>query len=256
MIRRHRRILLATALVEVRGRFAGSVGGLLWVMLGPLLLMTLYALIYAVIFRVRPPELSELEYVLYILCGLVPFIGFSEGLQAGTTSLSANKEILLNTVFPAELVPLRAVLVSTFSSISGLALLVIAGGAVGTTSWTMLLLPIVVVLQTMFLIGLVWVLALANLILRDIQQILTYLTIILLIASPIAYTPSMIPSLLRPLIYLNPLSYFVIATQHLMILGTLPPWDIALIGTALAVGMFLLGHWTFARAKQVFFDYA
>ena len=256
LIAGRRFILASTTITELRRRYAGSVFGPTWVVLGPALLMALYTVIYAVVFRVRPLDFSQADYIIYIFCGLVPYLGFSEALLSGSTSLSANKEMLLNTMFPADLVPLRAVLIASVSTVVGLLLLVVGNGAIGHFSWTLLLVPVVVVLQVAFVTGVVWVLSLANLVMRDIQQFLVYLNVVLLIASPIAYTPSMIPSSIKLLIYINPLSYFVISMQHLVLLGTLPPPGIAIGAIILSLTSFFAGHWVFRRAKTVFFDYA
>ena len=103
-----RRVLLCkSVLVSLRQRFAGSTLGIVWFVLGPAILLMLYAMIYLVIFRVRPTDMDPQTYVLYIFAGLVPLLGFSQGLMQGTTSLSSNSDLLLNTVFPPELVPLR-----------------------------------------------------------------------------------------------------------------------------------------------------
>jgi lipopolysaccharide transport system permease protein len=253
---RHRRLLLRTGRVELRSLYAGSLLGLLWVLLGPILLLSLYAAIYVFIFRIRPAELTQAAYVLYIFSGLVPFMAFSSSLMAGATSLSLNKQVLLNTVFPAELVPLRAVLVNSVSIVSGL-LVVCAVDALldKVAAWT-LLLPVIIILQIMFVTGIAWILSLANLVVRDIQPLLTFVTLALLIATPIAYTPDMIPSTLAPLIWCNPLAYFVMSFQYVLVLNTMPPFQIAAAALVAAVTSFAFGHWVFQRAKQVMFDYA
>src|SRR5262245_31507893 len=68
---RHRTILYTTTLVEIRATYAGSVFGAIWLMLGPLLMLGVYAMTYAVIFRVRPADMTVTEYVLYVFCGIV-----------------------------------------------------------------------------------------------------------------------------------------------------------------------------------------
>jgi lipopolysaccharide transport system permease protein len=252
-----RRQLLASAVkIALRQRYAGSVLGLAWLVLGPLLLMALYGTIYLVVFRVRPVHMDPGIYVLYIFTGLVPFMQFSQGLTQGAMALSADRDILLNTVFPPELVPLREVIVSLASLVTGVLIIFVVGLVLGRLAFTWLLVPIALLLLLLFLTGLTWVLSLANLVIKDIQQILTYLTIVLLVASPIAYSPDMLPAALRVLIYFNPLSYFIITLQSLIVLGALPPWPIALGALVFGVGSFLLGAYVFSRAKMVFFDYA
>ena len=225
-------------------------------MLGPAILLMLYAVIYLFVFRVRPVDMDPQTYVLYILSGLVPMLGFSQGLMQGTVSLSGNRDLLLNTVFPPELVPLREAAIATVSLGIGLAITAMFALLLGKVGWTWLFVPVFLALMLMLLAGVCWVFSLVNLIFKDIQQVLSYVTIILLVASPVAYTPSMLPAQLRLLIYVNPLAYFVIDFQSLIVLGELPPWPIVLGSVCFAFGSFLLGAWIFTRVKVVFFDYA
>ena len=245
-----------TTLVALRATYAGSALGIVWLALGPVLLLALYALIYAVVFKVRPVDMSQFGYVLYVFSGLVPFIAFSTALNAGATALSANKEVLLSTMFPPELVPLRVVIANSMSIVVGLALICAISAAAGQVSWSWLLLPLFVVLQTMFVAGLVWVLSLLNLVMRDVQQMLLFLTIALLIVTPIAYTPSMTPASLKPVIYLNPLSYYVISFQHIIVHQSAPPYELFAPAAAISVASFCGAFWAFQKAKQLFFDFA
>jgi lipopolysaccharide transport system permease protein len=230
--------------------------GLFWLGLSPMLLMAFYSFVYLVVFRVRPAAMSEYEYVLYMLAGLIPFLGLSEALAFGTPSLTSNRAILLNTVFPSELVPVRAVLVSQATTAVGLALTVFVALFMGKLSWTMLLVPIVWLLQVMFVTGIVWVLALASLVFRDIQQSLTFVTMALMVVTPIAYTVDMVPRAVRAVVYVNPLSYFVFGFHHLIVFGRAPSVVMVGIMVALALLSYVVGFCIFQRAKKVFFDYA
>jgi lipopolysaccharide transport system permease protein len=252
----HRELFLRTILTDIRQRYAGLVVGRLWILLYPLLLMGLYSVIYIMVFRIRPIGLSQSEYVLYIFAGLIPFLGFVEALNAGTVSLSLNKAILLNTVFPAELIPLRAVVASQATTAVGFGMVIVGAVVLGKTSSTLLVAPLVLFFQLMFVAGLVWVLSLGNLVLRDIQQTLSFVSMLLVIISPISYTRDMVPPALRVIIYLNPLSYFVITFQDLIVFGRLSSPGVAAVSVVLGVLSFGMGFWVFQRLKQVFFDYA
>lgn len=253
---RYRAVLWNTTVAELRQRYAGSLIGLFWLGLSPMLLMAFYSFVYLGVFRVRPVAMSANEYVLYILAGLIPFLGLSEALAVGATSLSLNKAILLNTVFPSELVPVRAVLVSQATTAVGLALTVFVALFMGKLSWTTLLVPMVWFLQVMFVVGIVWVLSLASLVFRDIQQSLNFVTMALLIVTPIAYTVDMVPPTLRAVVYLNPLSYFVFAFHDLIVFGKAPATVMVSIMVVLALSSYGAGFHIFQRAKKVFFDYA
>ena len=100
-----------------------------------------------------------------------------------------------------------------------------------------------------------WFISLLNVLFRDIQNLLTPVLIIMLIISPIAYTPSIVPHSLRPLIILNPFSYFVVGYQQVLTLGIVPsPAHFAAI-IVLALVPFVGGSWFFAKAKRVIVDY-
>ena len=256
VIFRYRDLLLRTVMSDVRQRYAGLVGGLLWMGLSPFILMTLYAVVYVAIFQIRPVNLTRLDYIVYIFAGMIPLFGFVEALTAGTGSLAANRAILLNTVFPAELVPIRAVLVSHVTTVFGLAILVVGSLVLGKATFTLLLVPFLLLFQIMFVAGITWVLSLASLALRDIQQLLTYATLILFMVSPIAYTPDMVPRRLVAVTYLNPLSYFVTSFQDLILFGRLPAAGITVACLVLGVGSFWIGFRIFSKIKQVLFDYA
>lgn len=253
---RFREVMLQTTLNEFRFKYAGSALGVAWYVLAPVLLMCLYAAIYLVVFKVRPASMSSTEYVLYVFAGLIPFLGFTESLTAGSGSLSLNKAVLLNTVFPAELAPLRAVCVSQGAAGVGLALTTVLAVALGKFSLPILLIPAVWLVLTLFVSGIVWILALASLVMRDVQQVLTFVSMALLIASPIGYTPDMVPAPIAPAIYLNPLSHYVSAFQDIIVFQRVPPVWLLLSISALGVFSFAGGFWVFQRAKRVFFDYA
>lgn len=249
--------LVEAVMHDVRQRYTGSAFGSLWAVLFPLLQLGIYAGLYTFIFKVRPAGLTEMGYVLLVFSGLVPLMAFSEALNASTSSLSANKNLLLNTVFPAELIPLRAAISAQVTSIIGLTFTLFIGFALGRTSWqAILLVPVFWVFLLMFVTGIGWMFSLFSLVARDIQYGLGIFTMLLFVLSPFAYTPEMVPPALKPIIYLNPLSYFVLTFQKLICYGTWPEPTAALGAAILAFGSFLVGFTVFQRAKYVFFDYA
>lgn len=248
-------LLGRTTIVELRTQYAGSIFGLLWVVLGPVILLSIYTAVYAFIFRVRPETLSVGEYILYVFSGLVPFLAFSASLMQGAMSLTSNRQILLSTVFPPDLLPLRAVLIASLILPIGMALVVFGDIIFGHASLVTLLVIPVMILQIMFLSGVAWVLSLLTIVMRDIQQLLQYATIMLLVVTPIAYTPDMIPAKLKLLMYVNPLSYFTASFQYILSYDTLPPIEILSGLIVLSLLSFYTGFGLFQKIKTSFYDY-
>jgi lipopolysaccharide transport system permease protein len=179
----------------------------------------------------------------------------SEVVSTGVGSVVANRAVLANTVFPVDLVPVKSVLLGQVTMVVGMSVILIASAVLGIISWTVVLLPIVWGLQLLSLAGVVWVLSLVNLIFRDLQNFVSVILMMLIVASPIAYTPEMVPASLKVIILLNPFAYYVIAYQQVLVMGQIPPWWDWTAILLLAVIPFYLGGLYFNRLKQAMVDY-
>jgi lipopolysaccharide transport system permease protein len=252
---RKRSLLLGTVWTELRSLYAGSVLGVAWSFGGPLVLMALYAVMYGVVLRVQPATMSFASYVLYVAVGLIPFISFSSSVAVGATSLARDKQVLLNTFFPSELIGIRAVLVQYAPMVGGLFVAILLAALMGRVTILVLLVPVVVLLQIMFSVSLVWILSLLTLALRDIQHVIQYIMFSLLLVTPIGYDRSLVPRSLEWLMYFNPLYYFVVCYQDLIVFGKLPSLLVVLIVVSGSVIFFTLAHMIFMRAKSIFYDY-
>ncbi len=251
----HARLLLRVTWNDLGRRYAGSVLGVSWVVVAPALAIGLYAAIYRLIFRVQVPGLGGWDYVLYIFAGLVPYLMTAEALTGGVTSVIVNRSVLNNTVFPIDLAPVKAVLAAQGSMLVGLVVTIAGVIAVGRAHWTILLAPLVWVLQVMALLGVSWILSLVNVVLRDLQNLITLLLVLLMIASPIAYTPAMVPASLHWVLVVNPLAYFVVTYQRILVLGEPPDPLTAALLVGVSIGLFVFGGWFFAKTKSVMVDY-
>lgn len=251
----HWRLLWQISRNELKTRYAGSIMGMSWAILTPLLLLALYGVVYLVIFKVQAPGLSAMQYVLLIFSGLVPFLMTSEALAGGVGAVVANKSVLSNTVFPIDLAPAKAVLLSQIPMVVGFCTIITALLVTGRASYTIALLPVLWGFHVLALIGLIWILSLVNLVFRDLQNVIGLILMALMIASPIAYTSEMVPASMHILLVLNPFAYFVTAYQDVMILGRLPVWWHSVVIVGMSVGLFVAGSAFFSRAKQVLIDY-
>lgn len=241
---------------DVKQRYAGSVLGVAWAALYPLLLLSLYSVIYVFIFKVRPQSLGTNDYVVLVFSGLVPLLAFNESLVMSAGSLVANRTLLLNTVFPAELIPLRAAMAAQVPALFAQAVTLVAGAALGLTSWRAIIaVPVLWILMFMFVCGLGWILSLLTLVIRDIQQALGLILMALTMLSPFAYTPDMVPEKFKLLLYFNPMSYYVLSFQRVVVYGQWPALSTFVPVICISLLAFFGGYALFNRSKFVFFDY-
>tara|TARA_A100001035_G_scaffold272729_1_gene262392 strand:+ start:838 stop:1647 length:810 start_codon:yes stop_codon:yes gene_type:complete len=246
-------ILIRGIKVEMQAQHAGTVLGLAWVVIGPFILLTLYAIIYALIFKLRTTGLTLSEYILNMFSGLVLFVAFSQAMSAGSSSLNKNQKLIFSN-FPTEFIPSQSVAVAYTVLIPSSFFVIIGDLLISRPSFHLLFVPFVAVLQFIFSLGLGFLFALIGLVMKDIEFIIQYITTALIVVTPIAYTPDMIPSQLAPLLGLNPLYYYVTATQYLIVLNKFPPFTFSMITIFISLLTFLGGLWLFSRAKMAMMD--
>lgn len=241
-------------LIEIRTMYAGTFLGLAWVVIGPLILLALYSIIYAVIFNVRLPNYSVEEYILNLFSGLVPFLAFAQSLSAASSVMKKNQKYLYNTNIPIEFLPAKTVVVSYIILFVGFIIIFIGDLIWSKVSITWLIVPFVAFFQLLFSIGISFFLSLLSLLIKDLQQVVQYIVIAFLVVTPIAYTPDMIPEKLLPVLYGNPLFYYVISYQNLILLNEMPSLKITILGIVISLLTFVSGFFFFRKAKQIIMD--
>jgi len=256
MLYRHRYLIWRLTVLDFKVRYVGSQLGLLWMMAMPLLVLGTYLLVFGKILGVRPdPDLSGLDYGLLIACGLVPWLGFSEGVMRGTGSVLAQRNLMKSTVFPMELIPVTAVFAGLAGQLCGIALLLLVLGIRGALGLHVLLLPLLLAVQALFTIGLVWFLSCVNILYRDTSQAIGLLMVLLMFLSPIAYTQAMVPVGLEMLVQCNPLSYLIDGYRQVLLFDRLPSLAGMAVFAGLAVAVLLTGHRYFMRLRRVLPDF-
>ena len=247
----HRLLLYRVVKTTLLQRYAGSLLGASWLIIGPLLLLCTYIFMFVVVLGVRIPNLSTSQYVVHMVCGFILFLVTSQALTSATSSLSQEPGLLFNQVFPAELFPVREVLAAAPLMIFGTIAAIIWAGITGSYEWAWLLLPPLFVLTLMAMVGCAWFLSLANLVVRDTSQILVYILMLLMLTSPIAYEADMLPSQAKFLIDLNPFAYFVRTLQTIIVHGHIPGSHLIIGTTVTGLSTFHGAFCLFKRGKSV-----
>lgn len=255
IVARHRTILASVTRVELAKRYAGSAMGIAWVVLYPALLLGIYLFVYLVVFKMRFPGYSEMDYTLYVFAGLVPYIGFMEAMTAGALSIKQNMHLIRNVMLPIELIPVRTVTVALATEIVALGVVILLALVFGKLSPHVVWLPVVIALQVLFFVGLVLVVAALAVALPDIGYFVNLSVLLLMFVSPIGFRPDMVPAGYWPMIYLNPIYYM--AESFRMSLLSLQPIDLGVLAVfaGMSVGTFAVGAAFFRRFKGVLVDY-
>lgn len=250
----HRRILYSTVVQGVRKRTSGNVLGALWLVLYPLFFLGMYSVVFLQILQVRIPGLGTTDYMLVVFSGLVPFLAFAEAFGVGTTSIVANRDLLMNTLFPIELVVAREVLVGHTTMGMGMLLLWAAVLYNHGLQWTHILIPLIYLLQIVMVLGLVWITATLTVFFRDLQQAIPIFILFLMMISPIGYTADMVPAGLEAVLLFNPLAWLMELYRACLIQGVVP-WAQLGMFAIFACVLFALGGALNLRLKPLFADH-
>ena len=251
----YRRLLASITRVELAKRHAGSVLGMAWVVLQPALLLSVYLFVYMIVAGSIFQASSKFEYVLYVFCGLVPFLGFMEAVTTGALSIKQNIHLVKNVMLPIELIPVRSVLVGMASQFVSIGLVLVLVSGAGLLSWHVLWLPVVVVLQVMWLAGITWILASLTVALPDVTYFVNLFVFLLMWITPIGFKPEMVPAGFRVVLYLNPIYYMTEMYRASMLNGRFPSPAVATVYVVMCLATFAVGSAFFERFKGVLTDY-
>ncbi len=264
---RHRWLLLAFVIRDLKSRYAGTVFGMLWSLLHPLMMLTLYTVVFSILLNVKnAPKVggqkSLIDDAIWICCAILPWIAFQESLQRATSSLVDNANLIKKVAFPSAVVPLHVVISGSINQIPGMLLVITAVAFFkGAFFATLLLLPVIWLLQICFTAGLAWFLSATNVCFRDVGHMVAIFLLVWMFLTPIFYSADLIDAnlgnypLVVKLYNINPMKLVVDLYRNAIFLGTWgPTWKILLLA-GYATGAILLGHMVFHKSKDYFADY-
>jgi ABC-type polysaccharide/polyol phosphate export permease len=242
--------LLISSLVgrELKARYRGSVLGFFWSFVNPLLLLLTYGLVFTYMLPV--PRSAALEpYFLFLFCGILPWTWFSASLLESSTVLITGGNLIKKVLFPAEVLPVVTVVANLVHFLFGLPILLAFLVWKGRLGWSALLLPLPLLIQLVFTLGLALFVSALTVHFRDIQNILSHVLHLWFFATPVLYAyPESGP--LHALLRVNPMTHVIVAYQEALFYGAVTHWrGLALAGTA-AVLAFAAGSFLFERLRD------
>ena len=243
---------------QMARNYQASYLGLLWAFLSPLLMVVLLTLIFSEIIGIKFKEVTgnpSLNFGLYLYCGLLPFLAYSQALSRGVNVIRRNSGLVQGVVFPLEVLPLTTMAASLVQNVLGvgalLFVLVLFGQELHLTT---LLLPLVLIPQLLFILGLCYLMAVAGTYVPDIRETLRAVIRGTFFITPILWPTGRVPEQYSFLVDYNPLAVLVDAYRNLILNGKLPDLESAFWFTLFAVALFVVGLVVFNRVKQNFAD--
>ena len=249
-------LILSLARRELIARYKGSVLGVLWAVLTPVVMIAIFTFIFAGIFGARfGARGSSWDYALYLFCGLLPWTMFQETVQHSATTIVEHSNLVKRVIFPLETLPVAQALSSLGNQVFGMLALVVATLIIHRDFHiTILWLPVLILPQLILTLGAAWLVASLGVFLRDIAQGITLVLMAWMYLTPIIYPESIVPERYRPFINANPFTALIRSYRRIFLEGAPPDWQGLAYFTACALVLFVFGYWWFAKSRRNFAD--
>ncbi len=251
---RNRDLVMEMTKREIGDRYAGQALGFVWSVLHPLFLMALYVFVFAVVFKTKITSIDmPQDYATYILSGLIPWLAMQDAMSRSCTAITASSGLVKQVVFPLEVLPVKVVLSTLFSQlVSSAVLLAYMLAQTGSLPTSVILVPLLIVLQVLFMTGIAYLLSAVGTYVRDIKDIVQLYGAAGMYLIPVVYLPGWVPAIFQPVIQANPFTYVIYCYQDALYFGRIErPWA-WLAFTTLSVLAFAFGYRVFRQLKAGF----
>lgn len=258
IILKNRHLLSQLVKRNIATRYKGSAFGILWSIIQPLTMLCVYTFVFSVVFKTRwgvDTEGSSGSFAIIMFCGMAMFNIFSESVNSSCGIIIANQNFVKKVIFPLEMLPLTQVLSSFILGMIWFLLLFLGIIFVfGNISFTMLLIPLVLIPLLMFTLGVSYFIASLGVYIRDIQYLIGVIIQILFFPTPIFYPLQAVPEKYRWALQINPLTILIEETRNLFIYGIFPNWSSLGISFLISIVVLYLGFFWFYKTQKGFSD--
>ncbi len=239
---------------DISVRYKQTVLGSAWAVVQPLMLMTIFTVIFG---RFAKIDSQGFDYPVFVFAGLIPWTMFSQGFPQSALSLVNQHQLMTKAYFPWIYIPFAAAAVFLVNMIVSLLLYALILTYYGVVpSWTIVCLPLLMLLTLIATLSIGLFLSALTVFYRDFRHVVPFLTQIFMYVTPVIYPAHLITRpLVRWILSLNPMFGIVTAFRS-AILGL--PWDLTClaISTVSALGGFLFSVYYFRRTEREFADFA
>ena len=237
---------------DLKVRYKQTLLGASWAILQPFLTMIVFSVFFGTLAKVPS---DGVPYPIFSYTALIPWTLFSKALQDASRSLVANRHMITKVYFPRMILPLSSVM-------AGLVDFLIAFVVLLGMMWyykisptvNVWVLPLFLLLALITAVGVgLWLSAL-NVLFRDINYVLPFLTQFWMYLTPVAYPSSMIPTEWQVIYALNPMTGVVEGFRWALLGTGQPPGIMTLVSSIAAVVLLISGMFYFRRMERLFAD--
>lgn len=237
---------------NIHSRYAQAILGVLWIVLLPLSTAFVMSIVFSQIMRIHT---GAVPFIAFFLSAFVPWGLFSQAISAGMRSILGAMGLINQIYFPREIIVLSALgeaLVDAFFMF--VAMLVINAFVGILPNGLYVILPMLLLIQITFMLGLMFIVSWLSVVIRDIPQLISVLLQILFYLSPIIYPVNIIPHRYQFLVDLNPMALLITAYRDIFVYNRPPDWFSLVYPAALGIALLVFGYRHFKANEDRFAD--
>ena len=256
---KHRHLTLEMAKRDLSDRYAGQLLGQIWGFVHPLAMMGIFLFVFGVVFQAKASNLDisfPADHAVYLVSGLLPWLVAVEVFTRSPTLVSGHATLAKQVVFPLEVLPPKMVLATLptlLIGMVGLSLYVLV--RFQTLPLTYLAVPIAALILYMFLLGVSFLISSIAVFFRDLKDIVQLYALAGLYLAPIFYFVDWVPEDFRFIVFLNPMTYFIMMFHDLLYYGSVQSLPVWIGAGVIALLTLVLGGTVFVRTKTYFGSY-
>lgn len=255
---RNRQLIWQLVRRDIDSRYRGSLIGLAWSFITPLLLLVVYTFVFSVVFKARwgmGYGDSKYDFAVILFAGMIVFGFFSEIVNRSPGLVTTNVSYVKKVVFPLEILPGVALASALFHGMVSLFVLLLAQLIISfSLPWTIIFFPLILLPLCFFSMGIAWFLAALGVFVRDVGQITNIFTTILMFMSAVFYPVSSLPEEYQFWLGLNPLVLIITESRKSLILGVPPDWVSLVVALLVSLVIAFAGFWWFQKVRKGFAD--
>lgn len=251
---------LITALIkrEIQSRYEGSMLGLLWSLLTPIFMLSVYTFVFSVVFKARwgtDGDETKSQFAVILFVGMVMHGFISEALNSAPGLILGHVNYVKKVIFPLEILPIVSVGTTLFHTMISLVVLFTASFILNRELHaTAIFVPLIILPLVILGLGLSWMLASLGVFIRDISQTVTLLTTVMLFMSPVFFPVSALPERYQVFVIINPLTFIIEQSRAALIWGRQPDWHGLAIYMVVSCVVAWAGYAWFQKTRRGFSD--
>lgn len=254
---RHRQLLDMMVRRDIASRYRGSLMGVAWSLVTPVLMLAVYTFVFSVVFNARwgTQAGSRTDFAIFLFVGLLTHGFFAECLTRAPGLIVGHSNLVKRVVFPLEILPLSLTFSALFNCVVNIVVLLAAMLLFGMPyHWSMLLFPLMLLPLVFFAIGVSYLLSSLGVFLRDIAQLTGMISMLLLFMAPVFYPLEALPKNFQHWLTLNPLTVVIESSRAVLVQGKMPAWSNWAVTLLISVSVAAYGEWWFRRTRSGFSD--